>query len=88
VIWVYGAGSVLLFVLWVVGLVDLARYRRNMETWQTVLWAVLIVVLPVIGLVAYLFWRISRSEAMLDAMSVPRDKRGPDDWGGVNPMQR
>lgn len=67
-IWIAGAGSVLLLILMIVGLVDLIRNRHTMETWQVVMWAVLIVVLPVVGLVAYLFWRIARSEAMVDAV--------------------
>jgi hypothetical protein len=68
VVWVAGAGSLLLFVLAVVGLVDLIRTRHTMETWQVVVWAVLIVLAPVIGLVVFLFWRLSRSEAMQDAI--------------------
>jgi len=67
-IWVAGAGSLVLFVLAVIGLVDLIRNRHTMETWQFVVWAALIVLVPVIGLVSYLFWRIFRSEAMQDAI--------------------
>jgi hypothetical protein len=41
-----------------------------METWQVVVWAVLIVLIPIGGLVSYLFWRIFRSEAMQGAIAV------------------
>ena len=75
-VWVAGAGSFVLFVLAVVGLVDLIRTRHTMETWQVVVWAVLIVLAPVIGLVAYLFWRIFRSEAMQDAVDFQEEQPG------------
>jgi hypothetical protein len=68
VIWLAGAGSLLLLVLAVVGLADLARNRRTMETAQVVIWAIVIILLPVIGLVSYLLWRIARSDAMVDSM--------------------
>ena len=67
-VWALGAGSLLLFILMVVGLVDLIRARHTMETWQVVVWAATIVLLPVVGLVVFLFWRLSRSEAMEDAI--------------------
>ena len=69
-IWVAGGGSVVLLILAAVGLVDLIRNRHKMETWQVVVWAVLIVLIPIGGLVAYLFWRIFRSEAMQGAIAV------------------
>jgi len=72
--WLIGAGSLLLLVLMILGLVDLARYREKMETWQAVVWAVLIVLVPVIGLVGYLFWRIARSDAMQDSIDY-RDRK-------------
>lgn len=86
--WLIGTGSVLLIAIWVVGLVDLFRQRHKMETWQLVVWAALIILLPLIGLVAYLFWRISRSEAMDDAMSVERDEGGPGRRPPINPIDR
>ncbi len=67
-VWALGAGSLLLFILMVLGLVDLIRARHSMETWQVVVWAATIVLLPVVGLVVFLFWRLSRSEAMQDAI--------------------
>jgi hypothetical protein len=67
-VWALGAGSLLLVVLAVVGLVELIRTGDTMETWQVVVWAVLIVLAPVIGLVVFLFWRLSRGEAMQDAI--------------------
>ena len=75
-VWAAGAGSFVLFVLAVVGLVDLIRTRHTMETWQVVVWAALIVLAPVIGLVAYLFWRIFRSEAMQDAIDFQEEQPG------------
>ena len=69
-IWVAGGGSIVLVILAVVGLVDLVRNRDKMETWQVVVWAVLIVLVPIVGLVSYLFWRIFRSEAMQGAIAV------------------
>ncbi|MEA2022994.1 MAG: PLD nuclease N-terminal domain-containing protein [Actinomycetota bacterium] len=63
-----GAGSLLLLVLMVIGLVDLARNRHRMETPQLVIWAIVIIFLPIIGLVAYLLWRIARSDAMVESM--------------------
>lgn len=75
-IWAAGAGSLVLLLLVVAGLFDLIRNRHKMETSQVVLWAVLIVLIPVIGLVAYLFWRIFRSEAMQDAIDFQEEQPG------------
>lgn len=80
--------TILIVILAVVGLVDLARHRRTMEGWQVVLWAIVIVLIPLIGLIAYLFWRLSRSEAMQDALSVPRDQTPPDQRPPVDPGRR
>lgn len=67
-IWMAGAGSLLLLVLLVVGLADLTRNRHKMETRQVAIWAVVLVLLPVVGLVSYLLWRLARSESMQDAI--------------------
>jgi len=80
--------SLFVVVLAIVGLVDLVRQRHTMAGWQLVLWALLIVLVPIVGLIAYLFWRISRSEAMRDAMSVPRDQTPPDQRPPVDPGRR
>jgi hypothetical protein len=79
VIWAAGGGSVVLLILAVVGLVDLVRNRDKMETWHVVVWTVLIVLVPVIGLVSYLFWRIFRSEAMQGAIAVS-EERSNEGW--------
>ena len=79
VYWLGAGASLVVLVLWILGLVDLFRNRHTMETWQVVVWALLIIFVPAIGLIAYLFWRISRSEAMQDALSVPRDTTPPGD---------
>lgn len=67
-IWMAGAGSLLLLVLVAVGLIDLARNRDKIETPQLVIWAIVIILLPVIGLVSYLLWRIARSDALVESM--------------------
>ena len=71
--WLAGGGSLLLLVLLVVGLVDLMRNRHTMETPQIVVWVIVLVVLPVVGLVIYLLRRLSRSDAMLDSMDYQRE---------------
>lgn len=76
-IWFAGAGSVLLLVLVAIGLVDLIRNRHKMETHQVVLWAIVIVLMPVIGPVSYLAWRLARSDSMqesIDFQSEHSDK--------------
>lgn len=67
-IWIAGAGSLLLLVLMVIGLVDLARNRHKMETTQVTVWAIVIILLPAVGLVSYLLWRVARSDAIVDSM--------------------
>jgi hypothetical protein len=67
-VWIAGAGSLLLLVLVVVGVVDLTRNRHTMETDQVAVWAVILVLLPVVGLVSYLLWRLARSDSMQDAI--------------------
>ena len=54
----YGAFFLVMLVATVVlGLVLLARDRHSMETRQVVKWALLIVLLPALGLLGYLTWR-------------------------------
>ena len=67
-IWLAGAGSLLLLVLVIFALVDLVRIRHTVKPWQVVIWALVIVLIPVGGLVAYVLWRIVRSTAMQDAI--------------------
>lgn len=79
-IWIAGAGSLLLLALLVVGLVDLYRHRHTMETWQVIVWAMALILIPVAGLIVYLVWRLSRSETMQDAWDYQAehsDGRGP-----------
>ena len=66
--WIAGGGSLLLLILLVIGLVDLIRNRDTMETSRLTVWVIVLVVLPVVGLVIYLLWRLSRSDAMVDSM--------------------
>lgn len=80
-----GSVSLVLIILWVLGLRDLIVHRQKMEGWQVWVWALLIVLVPFVGLIAYLFWRIARSEAMADALSVPRTPPGS---AGVDPYRR
>jgi hypothetical protein len=79
VIWAAGGGSVVLLILAIVGLVNLIRNRDKMETWQVVGWAALIVLVPILGLVSYLFWRIFRSESMQGAFAV-NNERPNEGW--------
>ncbi len=65
-IWMAGAGSLLLIVLLAVGLWDLTRNRHTMGTRTVVIWALVLIFLPVLGLVWYLFWRISRAAILRD----------------------
>ena len=75
-IWMAGAGSLLVLVLVVIGLVDLARNRHEMETSQVVIWAIVVVLLPVVGLVGYLLWRLARSDAMQESMDFQDEHSG------------
>ena len=63
-IWIAGAGSLLLLVLLIIGLWGLTRNRHTMGTRTGVIWALVLIFLPVLGLVWYLFWRISRAEML------------------------
>ena len=79
-VWIAGAGSLLLLVLLAVGLIDLYRHRHTMETWQVVVWALALIFVPVAGLIIYLVWRMSRSETMQDAWDYQEEHskgRGP-----------
>jgi hypothetical protein len=76
VIWIAGAGSLLVLVLVVIGLVDLGRNRHEMETSQVVIWAIVVVLLPVVGLVGYLLWRLARSGAMQESMDFQDEHSG------------
>jgi len=75
VVWMVGAGSLVLLVFMVLGLVDLFKQRSSMSTGQTVGWALFFVIVPLIGLFSYLFWRISRSDAMEDSIAY-NDRMG------------
>jgi hypothetical protein len=74
VVWLIGAGSLLLVLLMVIGLVDLFKIRHTIGTPQLVLWAALVVMLPVVGLITYLFWRIARAASIQDAMHYHDDQ--------------
>lgn len=80
-IWLAGGGSLLLLVLLAVGIFDLIGHRDTMETRQVVLWLIVLVVLPVVGVVIYLLWRLARSDAMVDAMDYQAEHP-------VDPMNR
>jgi heme/copper-type cytochrome/quinol oxidase subunit 2 len=53
-----------------------------MKSYQLVIWAIVLVLVPVIGLVAYLLWRIARSDAMQDSMDYEEELPG---WSGRRP---
>lgn len=85
--WIAGAGSLLLLVVTVVGLVDVFRHRERMKTSQLVAWSIFIVILPFVGVISYFLWRISRSETMEESMAyqddhpIERDERPPIQQG-------
>ncbi len=74
-VWMVGAGSLVLLVFMILGLIDLFGHRDSMGTGQVVAWALFIVFIPIVGLFTYLFWRISRSDAMQDSMDY-NDRSG------------
>jgi hypothetical protein len=76
VAWAIAGGSAVFLLLSAVGLVDLVRNRHKMEGWQVVVWAAVIVLFPAFGLIAYLFWRLFRSEAMRDAVDFREEQPG------------
>jgi hypothetical protein len=47
-----------------------------MKSYQLVIWAIVLVLVPIIGLVAYLLWRIARSDAMQDSMDYEEELPG------------
>lgn len=74
--WVaFGSVSVIVVVLVVIGLVHLARHSEGMTTGQKVGWAALIVLLPFIGLIGYLFWQLEHSDVMESAMNKDRQRK-------------
>lgn len=83
-IWIAGAGSLLLLIFVIAGLVDLFRHRSTMKTWQTAVWAFALILIPVAGLILYLFWRLARSETMQDARSYQTERFG--DTGPTPPV--
>ncbi len=86
-VWIAGAGSLLLLIATVAGLLDVYRHRDRMKTSQLVGWTIFILVVPVVGLISYVMWRISRSETMEESMeyqdehSIQSDKRPPIQQG-------
>ena len=82
-IWLVGGGSLLLLLLVVFALVDLVRIRHTMKPWQMVIWALVIVLIPIGGLLAYVLWRISRSSAMTDAIEF-----GDEHGEGIMPDRK
>ena len=86
-VWIAGAGSLLLLIATVAGLLDVYRYRDRMKTSQLVGWTIFILVVPVVGLISYVIWRISRSDTMEESMEyqdehpIQSDKRPPIQQG-------
>jgi hypothetical protein len=74
-VWVaFGSVSLVWVVLVIIGLVHLSRHSEGMTSGQKVGWAVLIVLLPFIGLIGYLFWQLEHSDAMAPAMDKTRQR--------------
>ncbi len=84
-VWAVGGVSVLLVVFILIGLYDLIRNRHTMEPSQVVIWAALIVLVPAVGLIAYLFWRLFRTQAMLDSADYFDKNR--NDGGKLPPIK-
>ncbi len=77
-IWVgFGSVGIVLVVFVVMGLLHLSRHSDRMKTSQVVMWAALIVLVPFIGLIGYLFWQLEHSEAMAGAMTGRRGEAAP-----------
>jgi protein-S-isoprenylcysteine O-methyltransferase Ste14 len=73
--WVaFGSVSLIVVVLIVLGLVHLSRHSEAMTSGQRVMWAALIVLLPFIGLIGYLFWQLEHSDMMEPAMNKRRQR--------------
>jgi hypothetical protein len=73
VVLIAGSVSLVVVVLEIITLVNLVRFRRHLETWQVVLWAVFIVLVPLIGMTSYLMWRVSRSDALVDSIEYEEE---------------
>jgi hypothetical protein len=86
VVWIAGAGSLLLLVVAVAGLVDVFRYRDRMKTSQTVAWSIFIVIVPFVGVISYFLWRVSRSETMQESMAFQDEH--PIESDGRPPIQQ
>jgi heme/copper-type cytochrome/quinol oxidase subunit 2 len=72
-VWVAGAGSLILVVVTVAGLFDVFRYRDRIGTSQLVAWMIFIVVVPIVGLLSYVLWRISRSDTMDESIDFQEE---------------
>lgn len=79
-----GAGA-LIVIAWIIGLVDIFRNRKMLGTGMLVVWVLVIVVIPVIGVISWLLYRISKSEAMIEAMDMGNAR--PDDTPPLPPMR-
>ena len=76
--WVaFGSVGVILVIVVVLTLIHLARHSDRMSTGRVVMWAALIVLLPFIGVIGYLFWQLEHSEMMSAATTGRRDQAAP-----------
>ena len=86
-VWIAGAGTLLLVIITVAALVSVFGYRDHMKTSQLVTWTIFILVVPVVGVLSYVLWRISRSGSMEESMEfqheypIESDKRPPIQQG-------
>ncbi|MEN8114216.1 MAG: hypothetical protein ABFS21_07495 [Actinomycetota bacterium] len=78
-VYAIGAGSVVVVILGIIGLVDLYRVRDTLETWKMVTWALFIILIPIVGLFSWLLWRLARSQVMIDALEMGASTREPPD---------
>ena len=79
-----GAG-VLVVIAWIIGLIDIFRYRHRLGTGMLVVWLLVIFVIPVIGVISWLLYRISKSEAMIEALEAGNTR--PEDTPPLPPMR-
>ena len=71
-------------IFWIVGLVDIFRYRNRMSIGPLAVWLLVIFLIPFIGVVSWFVWRFSRSEALIEGEDM--GSPSPDD-SHVTPPQ-
>lgn len=73
------AGSVMVVIVGLIGLWDVWRTRSKLTTWHLSVWILAIVLLPVFGVVAWLLYRISKAQAIIDGFDTAAGTLEPPD---------